>query len=154
MVALKDIALAINKIIINGFMYTSYNNVEIQSNDIKKGFERPCFYVEFEGMKKSNFNLVMVDRNITARIYYFPTDRNKYRIELLEVQEILEKIFNSPIMVNESFAITVDEINSEIIDGVMQTSFDLYTVEIKDESYYPEDANLEDMEELEIEQEE
>lgn len=144
MVTLKDIAVAINSKILSAFTNTPYSNAEIQSTDIKEGFNRPCFYLELDGTKRSNFNSSMVDRNITARIYYFPSDRNKYRIELLEVQEILENTFINSIRVNENFAITIDEINSDVTDGILQTSFDLYTVEIKDDT-----DESEQMEELE-----
>jgi hypothetical protein len=130
-VTLKDIAKAINLNIINGFSITEYNNVEIESSNIKKGFKRPCFYVEFDNLKKGNFNSTVADRNLTVRIHYFPTDRIKNKLELLEVQEVLENIFLKPLIVGVNFVITINELNSKVADGVLNTSFDLHTVEVE-----------------------
>lgn len=124
MVKYTDILKAINTQIT-----TAFPDIEIQSKDITEGFDRPCFFVDFVSMAASEMMNYYRSRKTTIVIYYFPSDIYKNRIEILQKQDKLEEIFMKILKVNESFIITINETESNIIDGVLQFSFDLETVE-------------------------
>lgn len=130
---LKAIKLAINEKII-----AAYPNVIIQSKDIKEGFDRPCFYVDFRTGNLSTISPEFSIRRLSVTIYYFPSDRYEYSIENLEVQETLEKSFLGKLIIDERHFI-VHEVSSLVNDGVLQVSFDLDIQSYNDEDL--SDAN-------------
>ena len=67
------------------------------------------------------------------------------------MQDLIENCFIEGLNVTETFYIPIEEVNSEVIDSVLECSFDLYCIELLPE----ETINLicepiEDMEELDI----
>lgn len=130
MISLKDINKAVNEKI-----KLVFPSVEIMSTDIKEGFKRPSFFVELDNVKKSPYNTTAIERSMTVRIYYFPSDRNKFKIELMEVQEGLEDAFFQCLKVQEGFSIPIDEVETEIADGVLQCTFDIQYIESLDSEH-------------------
>lgn len=65
-----------------------------------------------------------VHKSLSVQIYYFPTDRYKYAIEVLEMQETLENIFDLKLAIKDRL-INVEDIDTGIVDGVLNCSFDL-----------------------------
>ncbi|MCI1593217.1 phage tail terminator family protein [Heyndrickxia oleronia] len=144
MISYKDIKKAINSKL-------ATFGVEVNSRDISEGFKRPSFFVQLEDSKRSG-DVNQVHKSLTVQIYYYPTDRYDYSIEVLEVQEQLENLFELKLKVLDRF-FNIDEVNSVLTDGVLSFSFDIafydgreiiYTVE-------GEELNSELMEELDIE---
>lgn len=132
MIGMKDIVKAINLKIKHGFP-----KVEIQSEDIKEGFKRPSFFVDIDEDKASSFNSITKEKTSSVRIYYFPSDRYKNRIELLETQDRLEELFIGGLQVSNNFFISIEELNFSKTDGVLQLSFELYSIqEIEDTEQY------------------
>jgi len=142
-ISLKDILKAINILIKSNFPA-----IDIQSMDISEGFKRPSFFVDADNYRSGSMMTLYKDRNLPIRIYYFPTSAKKNRIELIEVQEKLESIFLNSIKVNENFVIPINEVYADIVDGVLQFSFDLFTVE---ELINEDDTTGELIEELKME---
>ncbi|SET55570.1 hypothetical protein SAMN05660297_02748 [Natronincola peptidivorans] len=138
MLTLQGIMKAINTKLKNKF------NIEINDNDVKKGFDRPSFFVKFDNLSKTDYQY-MFERRLTVRIYFFPTNRHKYQIEVLEVQQDIETLFHLGLKVEERFVKIVDDIQSEVIDGVLMITFDL---SYSDSSY--EEDEYEKMEELNL----
>lgn len=124
MITYKDIDRALTNKLIGHF------NIAINSNDVKKGFEKPSFFVEFDNAARSATE-DQVNRSLTIRIYYFPTDRNDNAIELLEVQEALENIFDLKLEVLDR-KFNIDEVRSDVTDGVLNFSFDITYFEGKE----------------------
>lgn len=117
MISLKDIRLAINDKLISEFGY------EINSNDVKEGFKRPSFFVSFENSTRSSTES-QTHRFLTVIIYFFPTDRYNYSLEVLDVQERLEDLFDLKLQVmNRQF--NIDEVQASVTDGVLNFSFDI-----------------------------
>lgn len=121
---LKAIAATINDMLA-GVLPT----VPIQSTDISEGFERPSLFVEFGDVLTEKFGGRSRERTVPVTIYYFPSNRNKNKLELLEVQETLEATFIGSLSLKDGLAVTVTEISSIKVDGVLQSSFDLYLFE-------------------------
>ena len=117
MITYKDIKKAVNTLLKSGF------NIEINSNDVKEGFNRPSFFVSFDNLGRSS-TVEQVEKSFTIRINYFPSDRNDYSIELLDVQERLENLFDLKLSVKDRH-FNIIEASSVTTDGVLEFSFDI-----------------------------
>lgn len=149
MITLKDIAKAVNTVIMTAVVGTKYNKTEITSDDISEGFKRPSVFVELENVKQSPRNAKVIETTLTVRIYYFPTDRIKHKIELLEMNEIIGNAFINSVKVNDNFIIPIEEVEFDVVDGVLQCSFELYYAQELDDSLIGDDK-FEQMEVLEL----
>jgi hypothetical protein len=140
MISLKDIKTAVNTLLTENF-----TDIDLMSTDVKEGFNRPSFFVKLDNMDKKD-GLYSFTREMTVRIYYFPTSIYDYSIELLEKQSSLESIFNLNFSVGDR-VITIDDTPSDIVDGVLEFDINFsYS-----DSYETEDTS-ELMEELEYTQ--
>jgi len=87
MITYIDIKKAINSNLIKKF------NIEVNSKDISEGFVRPSFFVEFlNPIRWSSAD--QIHKSFSVQIYYFPTDRYDYSLEILDVQGQLENLFD------------------------------------------------------------
>lgn len=122
MVTYSEIIKAINLKIQQSFL-----DVPFQSIEDKEGLIRPSFRTNIEGISASNFMNVAKDRELTVRIYYFPKEKYKYRMELLDVQDKLEDLFllENTIVTESSFVIEIFEFQFDVVDGVLHFYFDL-----------------------------
>ena len=125
MIMLKQIALSINE-----KLTSLFPTIEIQSTDISEGFNRPSFFVEFDPSTNAAYGSRGRERRIQVTIYYFPSDRYKHRMELLEVQEKLENAFTGTFEIAQGFVVYPFEVESTKVDGTLQTSFEFYYIEI------------------------
>lgn len=132
MVTLEDINIAIVNQMTQGLINSSYSAVEFSSTDIKEEIIRPCFYVEFFKNKTGKFNANNKERKLTTKLYYFAADPTKYKLELMEIQDLLEGIFLEGLKVNDNFIINIDngiEFDIDKQNGFLIATFDLYTIE-------------------------
>lgn len=128
MITIKDVIKAINILIKSNFP-----DIKISSKDIRRCIIRPSFYVDLEQNDSIQFNSMCKENTLTVRIYYFPSDMNNNRIELLDVQEKLNNIFLKGLSVNEDFYIYFTEDNKPeftIVDGVLQLKLELYYLQL------------------------
>lgn len=111
----------INKAI-NDKIEAEFPKIEIQSSDVEEGFARPSFFVllETNRMEAAQFSSL---RDMTCRILFFPTNRNKYKEEAYDVMDRLEKLFGLNFTVG-SRTITIDNATADIIDKVVHYDFD------------------------------
>lgn len=125
-----------------------FPNIKISSTDITEGFDRPSFFIEFDDMRSSDFMKEALDRNFTVRIYYFPKEKDKNKVEILNMEDDLNEIFiqDGVIGIDTETAIEVDELELEIVDKVLQCSFDVMISE-----NYDRVDNIPNMEDIEIE---
>lgn len=147
MITYKDIKKAINSLLTNKFA------IDINSNDVKEGFIRPSFFVQLENSNRSS-DESQVHKSLTVQIYYFPSDRHKYSIEVMEVQEQLENLFDLKLKVLDRF-FNIDDTNATTTDGVLSFSFDIAFYEGREFEYNTNgvDYPVEPMEELDFEKE-
>jgi hypothetical protein len=135
-----EIALAINT-----KLNEMFPEIPINTKDIKEGFARPSFTVDFDNSTKSPFGSHGVEHNVHIVIYFFPTDKNQYKIEMLNVQEELENAFNHSLKIKDGFVVFPNELISDKADGVLQIAFDVHYIEI---DYSEAGENQENMENL------
>lgn len=139
MISLKEIMLAINRKINESLQ------MNVDSKNLEEEFQRPSVRTSIDNLKTSAFMQSMKERNFIVRIYYFSKNREKNKIELLEIQEKLEEAFFSHLKIKGAFFIYIDEIVFNITDGILIGEFEVSTLE-----EILNDINAENMEELEI----
>lgn len=133
MITYKDIKMAVNRKL-------KTLGIEINSKDVTEGFIRPSFFVEFlNSIRSADENQVY--KSLSVQIYYFPTDRYEYSIEVLDVQEQLENLFDLKLQVLDRF-LNIHEVNSTVTDGVLNISFD---IEFYDGKEYLEGPIMEEL---------
>jgi len=140
---MKQVELAINK-----KLKSAYPEVGIEPDDIKDGIKRPSFFVGFSYNKTNKVSDEFYRKDLSVIVYYFPSNKHKYSMEVLEVGEILEELFLGKLVIEdetEERIVPINSVDLDTIDGVLQVSFDLEVFTSKVES----DEN-ELMEELEV----
>ncbi|NBI31037.1 hypothetical protein ERL59_18985 [Chengkuizengella sp. YPA3-1-1] len=110
----------INKAI-NDKIKSEFKGIKLQSSDVEEGFERPSFFVSLETNETETFLFNRL-RDITCRILFFPSDRYRFKEEAYNVQDRLELLFGLNIEV-EDRTITLNSVNTDIIDKVVHFSF-------------------------------
>lgn len=116
MITYKDIKIAVNTRL-------KTLGIEITSKDVTEGFTRPSFFVQFDNSVRSA-DENQVHKSLTVEIYYFPKDRYEYSIEVLDIQEKLENLFDLKLPIKDRL-VNIDEANTVINDGVLNFTFDL-----------------------------
>lgn len=139
MISLKEVMLAINRKINESLQ------MNVDSKNLEEEFERPSVRTSIDNLKTSAFMQSMKECNFIVRIYYFSKNREKNKIELLEIQEKLEEAFFSHLKIKGAFFIYIDEIIFNVTDGILIGEFEVRTLE-----EILNDINTENMEELEI----
>jgi len=145
MIDYKDIKKAVNK-------QLSKTEIEIMSRDVEEGFNRPSFFVELDNVNRSS-TVSQIERSLTVRIYYFPSERYNYSIEVLEMQDKLEDLFDLKLKIKSRW-LNILDYQSFVNDGVLSCSFDIefedgrHSEKNVDEEELRKDYPIEDMEEL------
>ena len=67
--------------------------------DIEEGFERPCMTMEVGDIESGAYNEQIQRDEIPMVIYYFSKNRRKSYIDLLEKQESLRRLLESPLLI-------------------------------------------------------
>ncbi len=143
MITYKDIKKAVNGLLTKEF------NIELNSNDVKEGFIRPSFFVSFDNQTKSS-TLTQIEKSLTIRINYFPSDRYGNSIELMDMQEQLENLFDIKLPVKDR-RLNIVDVTSTVTDGVLDFSFDIEFSEAKEISYEEQNSHpIEMMQTLDI----
>lgn len=143
MVTLLEINKAINNKIKNDLKGTEFSDVPLLAEDISEPIVRPSIKVSIENSINGKFNDNCRERTLTCRVYFFAKDRYKYKIDNSKMQDIIENCFLSGLNVLENFHIPINEVESEVLDTVLVSSFDLYSIEtLEDTNEY---ENMEEM---------
>ncbi|WP_148097591.1 phage tail terminator family protein [Clostridium tagluense] len=140
-----DIITAINKKLLGKFP-----SIKLMSeSDITEKIVRPSFFVSLDNLKSNKFCDSALDKKITIRIYYYPKDDKKNKIENLNMIDSLNEIFveDNIIKINEDFNIEIfDEVEIDIVDKVVHFYFNIFT----SENIVVNEGDIEMMEELEF----
>lgn len=141
MIKYNDISLAINS-----RLKTDFSDIKIQSLDIKEGFKRPSFFVEFDSIKTSDFMSYLKETNLGVKIYYFPSDPHKNKSELFSMMSNLESALLKNLLMIDDFSISIDEVENEISDGVLISSVKINLMQeyddINDDTEFMESVDI------------
>lgn len=113
---------------------SSFPTVEVFSPDVQEGFKRPSFFIKLLPITREKEGKYHYFRKVTVIIQYF--SKNETEAENLKMQDQLEEVFGQVLKVNDR-TITIDEIESEIIDKVLHFQFDIsYVNSLEEEKIY------------------
>ena len=131
MLSLKDINKAIVLSVANALKGTSYKNVPFSSVSISENISRPSFYLDFRKNKTNKMLENAKERRLKISLFYFAKNRDNSKIELLEIQDNLEKIFLKALKIGEDVSLPIMECDFDINikDAYLTLEFDIYTVE-------------------------
>ncbi len=130
MITLLEINKAINNKIKKALVGTDFNSVPIIAEDISEPIVRPSLKVSIENSTNGKFNANCREKNLTCRVYFFAKDRNKYKMDNSKMQDLIENACLEDLQVTESFYIPIEEVESEVSDTVLISSFNLYSIEL------------------------
>jgi hypothetical protein len=133
MVTLIDINKAINNKIKEALTGTEFSTVPLIAEDISEPITRPSIKVGIENSTNGKFNANCREKNLTCRVYFFAKDRYKYKLDNSKMQDIIETAFLEDLKINENFYIPIEEVESNVSDTVLISSFDLYSIELMPE---------------------
>lgn len=142
---MKDIFKAINSKI-----KETFPNVVIQSTDISEGFQRPCFYVDFENFRGAAEGGTIKSEKMDIEIHYFPSDRYKYKIEMLEVLRKLENAFIGTLKINDKVKINILDTEAKKTDGVLIFTFETEIFDSMPGELHPSGDEYKEIEQVEI----
>lgn len=117
MITFKKIKIAVNNALKRNF------SIKVNSNDVKEGFDRPSFFVEFDDVSRVGLES-QVEKSLTVRIYYFPSSEEEASVEILDMQEELGNVFDTHLAVEDRL-LHINEPTSTVSDGVLQFEFEL-----------------------------
>jgi hypothetical protein len=151
MITLKQINTAIIDTIKTALVGTDMSTVSLKAEDITEPIKRPSIKVQLENDLTGKFNSCNKERTLTVRVYFFAKDRYKYKLDNLEMQEILENAFLDYVKVTDTFymPITDDGMSFQVTDSVLNGSFDLYSIEEIPDSINADESD-ETMNELDL----
>ncbi|EQH16137.1 hypothetical protein C4256_06360 [Clostridioides difficile] len=131
----RDIIIAVNERIENEFM-----NIDIFINeDNIQGFEEACFFVQLLPVSNNIANKILDTKKIFIDIEYYQKAR-KNKLNLYDIQNRLEKIFNRNIRVKDR-SLTIENISPSITkDSVGHKLTFLMTVSYFEEVYFSKET--------------
>lgn len=154
MITLLEINKAINGKIEHALANSEFTTVPIIASDLSEPVVRPSIKISLDDATTGKMNSCMKERTLTVRVYFFASDLEKYKIENTKVQDLIENEFLTPIKVNNTFYIDVDEVEATVSDTVLICSFDIETLEYIPEIILDDGVEYEPMENLYLELEE
>ena len=134
MLTLIEINKAVNKMIEDTLQNTIFKDVKIVPEDIAEPIVRPSIKIDMESSINRKFNSNCGEKTLIFRVYFFAKNKNKYNIDNLKMQDILETAFLDGLRVSDDYYIPISEVTSEVTDTVLVCSFDIYAVEILPET--------------------
>lgn len=108
--------------------------IHIIATEISSGFEKPAFFVQLQFFNRNN-SKNLSDTLITFNIHYF--SKEKTDLDNIKMLDKLNDLFVDSLDVDGDI-FTLENIEGEIYDNVLQFKFDLKITElaIEDESEY------------------
>lgn len=128
MVKLEDIITAVNEKIIE-----KYPTIDMMaSDDVKEGFRRPSFFTSLENISRTDY-LRKFLRTLTVVIYYFPTDRYKYKLDTMEKTQAIESMFAHGLKVGTRTIQLIEGVDSDVVDGVLSSRMEMQYYDADDD---------------------
>lgn len=110
----------------------AFPDIKFISDDVQEGFFRPSFRVVIDNLRESNFMDFSRERAFTIRLYYFAKDKDRNKIENLDMIDSLSQLFvdDGILKINDEFSIEIiEEIEFDIVDNVVHCYINLEIVE-------------------------
>lgn len=129
---------------------TKIPDIDVQSQDIEEGFLRPSFFVELDSIKIDDLMKKLQGKKLTVRVIYFPSDKKKNQLELLQMRDSLNECFvvDNVLQIDDDTATDILSASFSESNNILHFDFDIYIAEM-----YVREITAELMEELNLEQE-
>lgn len=119
------------------------------TKDIRKGFERPCSYLDMVSLSVGRESLLQ-HSSYSFELIYFSEDSRKGYIDLLKAQKKMQELFANPIRISDTFLIYAEEVEFDFDRDEMfivcQFEIEIFQ-KIND---FADDGSAENMESLSI----
>lgn len=129
MLTLLEVDVAISDKIRAALQGTTLENVPLQLEYNSDTIIRPSIKVAIEGAKTTKVNSNSIDKTLTARVYFFAAKLFEYKADFSEMQAILESSLLEGLVIGDCY-IPITSLSTEIVDGTLKMSLDLYIVEL------------------------
>lgn len=127
-------------------LISSETNITVEDSDVEEPVVRPSFKIFMDTVRTGLYNKALRQVKCYINIYFYAQDRDYPKAEIFETENTLSFIFLEPLVINDTCAVYIDDVNFEKVDdGILNCSFDF---EIATE--YIDESDLEMMEELTI----
>ena len=120
-------------------------NIEVYANNVKEGFNTPCFFVNVEKFENSLENSNCVKRYLDIYIRYI--NENISDIEKIEIIEKLENLFLKTLSVNDRVFTLHNKSFSKVENDYIEFNFGIEYYEIIEDE---EEINSEKMNNFEL----
>lgn len=120
-------------------------NIEVYANNVKEGFNTPCFFVNVEKFENSLENSNCVKRYLDIYIRYI--NENISDIERIEIIEKLENLFIKTLSVNDRVFTLHNKSFSKVENDYIEFNFGIEYYEIIEDE---EEKNSEKMNNFEL----
>lgn len=130
MITLVDIKKSINQV-----LKTNFPDIKLYADEVEEGFTRPSFFTSIIPIIFNYDTTNYSSNKLMVVINYF--SENETELENLKMIDGLKKAYGMTLKVKDRY-ITLQEIRTDITDGVLQFKFDLNFfdgVEITKEEY-------------------
>ena len=107
---------------INHVLKTNFKDTKIYAGEVKEGFTRPSFFTSIIPISFNYDTTNFTSNKLMVVINYF--SKNETELENLKMIDGLKKAFGMTLKVNNRY-FTLQEIRTDITDGVLQFKFDL-----------------------------
>ena len=154
MISSLDINRAVNVKIEHALANSEFSTVPVIASDLSEPIIRPSLKIFFYDGKSGKMNSCMKEQTLHCRVYFFASNLEKYKIENMKVRELIQNEFLTPLVVNDTFIVDVDEVEASTNDTVLICSFDIETLEDIPEIIIDDGKEYEPMENLHLELEE
>lgn len=136
----KDIQKAINLTLKKGLEGTRFQTVPIEPEDESEDIRRPSIRLVIETSYSREMMLKIM--NTSTEVFFYAEDSDRYTIDCLDFEEIIQNILLDGIQVNENL-IQPLQVDCRTTKGVHITSFTISSVEVM-----KNDETLEEVEEI------
>lgn len=102
-------------------------DIPIQTTEVEEGFKRPCFSIEITNVDVDNLMGQFEESKIAFEILYFPKERKKNQIDILDKMDLLKKAFiqKDKITIDKDFIAEVENIELFTVDKVLHLNFEI-----------------------------
>lgn len=153
MITLIELNKAINNKIEKALNKSEFAKVPIIASDLSEPIIRPSIKVFFDDGVAGKMNSSMKEQTLTTRVYFFASNLEKYKLENMKVRELIQNEFLTPLVVDNTFIVEVEEIKVTTSDTVLILSFDIETLENIPEAIINNGVEYEPIENLNLEME-
>ncbi len=108
---------------------TEFQSMPIICEDATENSIRPSLKIAVEKLKITKFNLSSKEKTFTVNVSFFAENMYSNKEHISQIQELMENALLGDIAV-DGMIVPVSNLSSEIKEGTLKISFELYAVEL------------------------